>query len=355
MKSLQKRRGGVFELSDLAFADGEETVRLTLTLTETEPGAEYSCTLTIDSEYAATDGSATELTITFTIEPEPEPEPEPDYSITVSNVSVLPSEEDPEYISAAVTLGEDVEYAVVALVAGTEYDAASVEAEETLTETGTVELALPEESGTYSVVAVAYADGEVKGSDSASLTYTAPEPAGPEIEVPDGWTLLGMAEYTDDFINGINAYANIGAIGPYDVPILEKDDTPGLFRLVNPYGEYYPLNEPGDWDDTQTYYIEINATDAEGVYIEKQDTGMDWGNGHIYVRSRGDEYMKDFGDSFSTIKSENAVGFYADGVITFPDSKTTFNENQLLVYEGSGTGQGANRYNAFKIVLPSAR
>ncbi len=134
---------------------------------------------------------------------------------------------------------------------------------------------------------------------------------------------------------------------PYEVEIQENDLTPGLFRLVNPFGEDYPYNEPGDWDDSRDWYLEINASDPEGVYIDLQEVGMNWGEGMVSMGSIAWLRMSQ-GKTLEEVKADGLTGTLNEGIITFP-------VGQLLIsmanYNNGGR-YGANKNGAFMVVMP---
>ena len=160
---------------------------------------------------------------------------------------------------------------------------------------------------------------------------------------PEVFKSLGMAQYTDDFIVGLfNGFENL----TYEVEIQESVENPGKYRLVNPYGAAFPYNEPGDYDDTQDYYMVINAQDPECVYIPLQGVGCDWGYGEWTVYSMAANYL-DAGYSPEEIKPVGVFGTLKDGVITFPV------EALLITADGLGGNlYYANTAGAFKVVLP---
>ncbi|MCD8312798.1 MAG: hypothetical protein LUC24_01390 [Bacteroidales bacterium] len=267
-----------------------------------------------------------------------------DFSVDVAYAGKYTDAKDVNYIVGAVTLGDDVESADVALLDGSvsvdDIDEAvaalgSAIDVQSVTSSGSVSFEC-NEGGTYTLLAVTYGDGDAQEYAYKSFTFSlSAEP----------WTSLGYCEYTEDFMTTFWSVENV----TYEVEIQENTDTPGLFRLVNPYGEAYPYNDPGDWDDSQNWYIEINACDPDGVYIDLQDTGCDWGYGDIYVYSMAANYL-DYGYPLSVVKAAGYCGTYADGVITFPTE-------QLLIYMPgySSSIYYANTNGAFKVVMPSAR
>ena len=160
---------------------------------------------------------------------------------------------------------------------------------------------------------------------------------------PEVFKSLGKGTYTEDFLAGLfEGMENL----TYEVEIQESVDNPGKYRLVNPYGAAYPYNEPGDYDDTQDYYMVINAQDPEGVYIPLQGVGCDWGYGEWTVYSMAANYL-DAGYTLADAKAAGQCGTLKDGVITFPV------KSLLITADGlGGKIYYANQYGAFKVVLP---
>ena len=158
------------------------------------------------------------------------------------------------------------------------------------------------------------------------------------------WNNLGVGLYVDDILTTFFGVGNI----PEEVEILEKASKPGLYRVVYPYGEAYPYNEPGDWDDTKTYYLEIDATDPTAVWFDQQEQGLDWGYGNLTVWSLAGYYMAN-GKSLSEVKEDGCCGTLEDGIITFPAESLLI---KLPNY--SANFYTANVNGAFAVVLPDA-
>ena len=117
--------------------------------------------------------------------------------------------------------------------------------------------------------------------------------------------------------------------------------------MVNPYGEAYPYNEPGDWNDSQNHYLVINAQDPKGVFIDQQKMGVDWGQGALIVSSLAANYMGQ-GATLEQVKAEGVCGSLTDGVITFPV------KSLLCTLESKDSFYYGNINGAFKVVLPEA-
>lgn len=141
-------------------------------------------------------------------------------------------------------------------------------------------------------------------------TYTADQ-ADRAVFVNSRWVSLGNCTYTDLFVGTFFGTDN----QTYQVEIEKDMVNEGMYRLVNPYGEKYPYNEPGDWDTSKTYYLEINAVNPDKVYIVPQMQGMDWGYGKFWMGSVAGLYIAN-GDPQ---RAEGNYGTLKDGVITFPE------------------------------------
>lgn len=158
--------------------------------------------------------------------------------------------------------------------------------------------------------------------------------------VPAPWVTLGNATVVDDYITGFFGVENVA----WQVELQENQLYPGYYRLVNPYGAGYPYNEPGDFDASQDYYLEIHAEDPSKVWIPTTTYGMDWGYGNFIFGSIA-------GLRIAQGKPEAAEGYYgqlADGIITFPADAlligmSDYNDGGLYTCNSSA---------AFKVVFP---
>lgn len=152
----------------------------------------------------------------------------------------------------------------------------------------------------------------------------------------EGWAML-----TDDYVTALFEVGN----QTFPVRIQERTDIPGLFRLVNAYSDNYPVNEPGEWHTDKDYYIIIDATNPNQVYIpDFCETGMEWGYGMFGIWSYAG-YFKSKGYTDDDVR--NYFGTYANGVITFPVDALLIS---LAEYE-DGTLYYSNRNGLFKLVL----
>ena len=279
----------------------------------------------------------------------------PDYTTTAQFIEIQKATAEGEKNQAVIefTLGPDVAWAEYAMTSTSmsEQEAAEAIIAKTLastkiTQSSQVRLPL-EEEGTYRVTVVAFnSNGAAKAQASCDFTFVN----------EDNWQSLGMGQYTDDFMtmgsydNETDEWSSIyNGLEPqtYSVEVFENTKTPGLYRLKNAYGYAYPYNEEGDWDASMDYYLEINATDPNNVFIKKQALGLDWGYGMISVESDGAYYMEKYGLTPAQITAaleSDVFGKLANGVITFP-------EDVFMVSFGDYEFYG-NHNGAFKLVLP---
>ena len=166
----------------------------------------------------------------------------------------------------------------------------------------------------------------------------------------------GYAMYTDDFMCGIFSTGN----PTYPVKVQERDDQKGIFRVINAYGEDYPYNDPGDWDASKDYYMIINASNPEKVYISPANInlGLDWGYGYVHVLCRAGDYVEAAEEAEATgdaaaakeylSKAEDFYGKYENGKITFPAQSFYIGMED---YNDGKWGWYANPNGAFSLVI----
>lgn len=208
----------------------------------------------------------------------------------------------PQYLMTVVSADEDINATVSGMLDG------SVPCD-TLTESGFFAYPITE-SGNYVALAITFdADGKAFESYTEEFEFFM---AGQE----NPWVSLGYASYTDDLV--LPLFGNNPMT--YYVEVLENKDVPGLFRMVDPYGPEQPLYSYASSYEAGSY-IEIDATDPEGVWIEGwQSTGLDvQSNGLMEVTSKAwYEVANNEGSTKEDAKGAGLCGIYADGVITFP-------------------------------------
>lgn len=273
-----------------------------------------------------------------------------DYSASVDFAGIFTAKDGAVYATGNLALGADASD-VKAIVMPADVDAAAVadaiaagELEAVDVEAGRIEVPFnAEELGgnNFQIIVVVLADGAVKSVASTSFEYFGGG-ANP-------WESLGTGFYTDDVL--VPLFYEGGTPVTYEVEILEHTENPGLYRIMNPYAKsVHPL---GDDDYApEGLYIEVNATDAEGVYIQQQSLGMDWGYGEMQLVTNGARYLAS--NPFETVKGAGYLGKVVDGVIAFPtftqSNGTTY---QAILYMGE-SGYLAGMNSKMEITLPGA-
>lgn len=273
-----------------------------------------------------------------------------DYSASVDFAGIFTAKDGAVYATGNLALGADASD-VKAIVMPADADAAAVadaiaagELETVDVEAGRIEVPFnAEELGgnNFQIIVVVLADGAVKSVASTSFEYFGGG-ANP-------WESLGTGFYTDDVL--VPLFYEGGTPVTYEVEILEHTENPGLYRIMNPYAKsVHPL---GDDDYApEGLYIEVNATDAEGVYIQQQSLGMDWGYGEMQLVTNGARYLAS--NPFETVKGAGYLGKVAEGVIVFP----TFTQSNGATYQAilfmGESGYLAGMNSKMEITLPGA-
>ena len=222
------------------------------------------------------------------------------------------------------SVGVDVTSVRVGVGAGTDTESIANQIESGSLEykeiTSAGELELPfnyTEAGRYTVVAISY-----KGDTPRTVVGSTFAFAGVG-DPSEGWTSLGYVDYTDGYM--ISVYGT--PLTTYQVEIQEKDDTPGYYRLVNPYGAAYPYNDPGDWDDSIDSYLYVDATIPDMVTIPYSEQTLNWGQGELTCWC-GAEYFQTQGYDIDTIYDYGYFGYLYNNLIFF-------NPQTLIAYVGT--------------------
>ena len=272
----------------------------------------------------------------------------PDYSVDAEYLGIFTSPEQKPFAQINVkSIGVDAEKAV-ALIVTAEDDAAAVadalaagEVTGTDVVAGYNNIAIEEGmTGELQVVICSVLEGAAMGVKSFKFEYYGGG-ANP-------WQSIGTGYFTDDII------APLYKVAPptYKVEILANEELPGIYRVMNPYSNsVYPYAE--DNCAPEGLYLEVNAADPEGVYIQTQSLGFDWGDGEFGFVSEGASYMGDY--DFETIKKAGLFGTLQEGVIKFP----VFTTKQGVNYQGYVTLDGkltyyAGMYGKVEITLPTS-
>lgn len=160
------------------------------------------------------------------------------------------------------------------------------------------------------------------------------------------WKPLGKCEYNEAFLR--YTYLDMEC-DPYQVEIEESTQTPGLYRLVNPYGEVYPKYDFFKENDYLAqhggdHYLIVDASNPDRVMIEASPIGIEAEDGEAQLFSISWYAVQNGADP----DDEEIVidyGTLANGRITFPGGA-------IATYEqGYGITRGNLQHN-FYIQLP---
>ena len=192
-----------------------------------------------------------------------------------------------------------------------------------------------------------FAFGDYFGVDLAIKAETTPYGIASlhiEVSLPEPWKALGTGLYRDDLVT---TFYGVDPSLEWEVEIEENELYPGLYRVVNAYGENYPYNDPGDWDDSKDYYMVIHAEDPEAVYVEMYYSEMSWSYGQFIFGSLAG-YQIANGKTLAEMKEAGNTGTLSGGVITMPAGK------MLIAMSGYNSGglYYANNSGMFRVVLP---
>lgn len=225
-----------------------------------------------------------------------------------------------KYLMTVISADEDANAAVQGMLKGEV-------ACDTLTEAGFYAYPITA-SGNYKALAITFdAEDNAVESFSTDFEFWVAGDSNP-------WESLGYAIYTDDIVS---VYLQDGPANlSYPVEVRENKEQPGLYRIINPY-EYFGA------DTSKEYYIEIDATDPEGVWINGYyDTGLDIGAGNILVSSYASYLLSNDQDATKEdAKEAGLCGILADGVISFPEKGLVYAMGSKLYY--------GNTFGAFKL------
>lgn len=283
-----------------------------------------------------------------------------DYSASIQYAGLYTNPDNEVFVLADLKIsGADAKNAkAMAVVVPGDADAGAVadaiaagDLEATEVEEGRLQLPMPEEAGGKMQIVVAIiADDEVGNVVTTSFEYYAG--ANP-------WVSLGMGLYTDDLIYPLYTQGNPSVT--YEVEIQEHSETPGLFRLVDPYGEAFPYNQYAQ--SYNSTMLIVHAEDPDAVYIFEQSTGLDLGDGEMSISTVGGEYYAYHGDDYyDMLKQYGYFGTLEDGVMTFPsfEEKDEATDEVKYTYQGFVTFAGEDgsysmgNNGELQIVLPSA-
>lgn len=190
-----------------------------------------------------------------------------------------------------------------------------------------------------------YAGGTITISDQSMTTMYGSSTYTFAAGVTAWVDMDGLATYREDLVTGLYGVDNV----TYTVDIQKSVIKDGLYRLVNPYGAAYPYNADGDWDTSKDYYMEIDATDPDFVYVGDYYSEMAWGEGQFHFISFV-QYFLNKGNSLDAIKQAHPeyFGTLQNGVITMPAESMLMG---LANYNNGGLYK-TNPNGLFAVALP---
>lgn len=252
------------------------------------------------------------------------------------------------YVSVNYTLAKDVEKLKVAMFEG-DYKAQMAEdivsgkvASQEVTANG--DCLFPyEKDGIYTFVAVIYSNGEVKHD-----VYLTNELSYLQVD----WKDIGISQYTDGFLADVEGVDMGIDVETTPVKTQESTSTPGLFRLVDPYGLDYRYSTPQNYDTSRRYYMVIDASDPNRVVLKKMEDGcgLMFNVGHMILWCNAERYVEEGRYTKEDLETMDIYGVLRDGQITFPISSLCMNFRDVPGRED--TWYWANSHGYFKVVLP---
>ncbi|MDE6564438.1 MAG: hypothetical protein K2L92_06395 [Muribaculaceae bacterium] len=167
-------------------------------------------------------------------------------------------------------------------------------------------------------------------------------------EPQEGWKQLGTGTFCDDMFSAISE----SFLDTWEVEIEESEALPGLYRLVNPFGNgkcpYFENSFNGN-------DLIIDATDPEHVWIPLQEMGFsagDWGEFSICCFN-GLMIASEVFTLEELIEFECEFGKLAEGRITFPQNEGYRLQPAFSNYL-EGTPADGNTHDKFLVTLPSS-
>lgn len=286
----------------------------------------------------------------------------PDYSVALDFVGVLTDKNQKPFAQVMATFGTDAT-SVKAFLCTADDDANAVadaiaagEVEAVDLMNGLNNLPINEElQGSLKVVAASIVNGEAREVAEVKFEYYGGG-ASP-------WKSLGIGIMCDDII--LPFFTETGAYDSWEVEIQESTETPGMYRLVDPWGPgvnpyHEPLTNVGVSMPSSGKYLYVNAIDPEGVYVEYQSLGIDWGEGEAGFATEGAAILAE-GYSFEDIKNAGLFGKVEKGIISFPgvpiydeNNQPTEDIDQGYIYLNGKPAYYTGRHGMFSITLPEA-
>lgn len=198
--------------------------------------------------------------------------------------------------------------------------------------------------------------GFAEGQEIANIGFSTVEISA-VMPTPVPWKQLGECTFTDPFVTaGIYGDELTGPL-KYKVEIEESGETPGLYRLVAPYGTAFAnafkeaFGEELDadmYDSANEGYLTIHAENPKYTYIMPQYIGVTMSSvdGAMIGMNEAGYYIAS-GNSFDAVVAQAASSFavFKDGILKLPA------KNGLLSFVNAEGPYYANMDGAIKMIV----
>ena len=185
--------------------------------------------------------------------------------------------------------------------------------------------------------------------------YKAAKVAKASTDDTDTWKNVGKGLFRENLMHVYYLYNEYPEV---QVDIQESEQTPGRYRLVNPYANYPNyIGSPGCTEGDS--YIYINASDPQHVYIEMSPTGYIAGEDQeLLIWSIADDYYNNLYGDWTQADKEGICGKLRDGSIMFPGGAVLTNLFDMTSgkpFSPEDYPDGWRPCNAmFRVMLPGA-
>jgi hypothetical protein len=267
-----------------------------------------------------------------------------DYSASIDYLGLYSATTGDHKAVLSVTTGKDVKSAKVACSTGgadalvtaiKDGKVKTVTIGGNTNETVTLDI---ESEGTYSFAVVTYdaSSAQESATTSARISFGG---SGSSSDDSADWTVIGYADYQDGWVipafqltsDGGQTYEPANAEDfIYTVQVKESKSTPGVYKIVAPYGEDFPMYSMGlEREDINNTDLIFDASDPTCVIVDPQYSGFtmadSWGEHYVlniegYYRS-----VKGYNEASAIHAALNSEGLgeetystLEDGVITIP-------------------------------------
>lgn len=157
------------------------------------------------------------------------------------------------------------------------------------------------------------------------------------------WKAIGTGRLTDNFIAG---YFLQKAVTTHNVTVEENINTPGYYRVLNPY-ENWAHSDDNTHDNDHNHYLYINATNPNQVYVEECLPGVNMGMGDIRLSSIPYNQLINGGAVTTSL-----YGKKTNQTITFPAKSVVISERDYK--DGAWAYTNANQQFALEVPQSNA-